>query len=85
VPYGPHLEPESEVCEEAAKKRKQDIGARSLAKRAKVSSQKASAKIVVVKAAQSKSTSGLKSCLGPSFHRRPWRHQRLLCRRSPQS
>jgi hypothetical protein len=41
VPYEPCLEPDSEACEEAAKKRKQDIGAGSLAKRMKVSGRKA--------------------------------------------
>jgi hypothetical protein len=55
------LEPDYEASEEAAKKRKQDAGAGSLAKRTRVSSRKtASAKTVVAKAAQSKLASRAK-------------------------
>jgi hypothetical protein len=64
VPYGPRLEPGSEASEEAAKKRKQDAGAGYLAKCTKVSGWKAYAKIVVAKAAQSKSTLGAKVMRG---------------------
>jgi hypothetical protein len=41
VPYGPHLEPNSEVCEEAAKKRKSGAGAGPSKKCAKVPAWKA--------------------------------------------
>jgi hypothetical protein len=41
VPYGPRLEPNSEACEEAAKKRKSDVGVRPFGKCAKVSGRKA--------------------------------------------
>jgi hypothetical protein len=41
VPYGPRLEPDSEACEEAAKKRKSDVGVRPFGKCVKVSGQKA--------------------------------------------
>jgi hypothetical protein len=41
VAYGPHLEPGSEACEEAAKKIKSDTGVGSFGKCVKVSSRKA--------------------------------------------
>jgi hypothetical protein len=41
VPYEPHLEPGSEACEEAAKKRKNDLGTGPSAKCMKVSGRKA--------------------------------------------
>jgi hypothetical protein len=41
VPYGPHLELGSEVCEVAAKKRKSDAGVRPSEKHVKVSGRKA--------------------------------------------
>jgi hypothetical protein len=40
VPYGPRLEPGSEACEEAAKRRKSDTSFRPSRKHAKVSGQK---------------------------------------------
>jgi hypothetical protein len=51
VPYRPHLDPSSKACEEAVKKRKQEVGAGPSAKHAKVSGQKT----VVAKATHSKS------------------------------
>jgi hypothetical protein len=41
VPYGPHLEPGSEANKEAAKKRRNDVGAGPVGKHAKVSDRKA--------------------------------------------
>jgi hypothetical protein len=67
VLYEPRLEHGSEASEEATKKRKQDACVGSQAKRMKVSDLKgASAKIMVVKDAQSKLTSGAKVVPGAS-------------------
>jgi hypothetical protein len=94
VPYGKCLEPGSEACEAAARKRKQDAGTRPSVKRVKVSGQKmAPAKMPTlsktVKAAFSKTTVGwllilkwhqkLQLCKGPPFYRRLWRPQWPPC------
>jgi hypothetical protein len=73
VPYGPSLEPDSQVCEEAAKKRKQDASTRPSVKREKVSGLKtapaktsAMLKTVVAKATHSKAVLTAKVVPGAS-------------------
>jgi hypothetical protein len=57
VPYGPHLALSSKTSEEAAKKRKQDAGARSQSKRVKVLGHRTtSVKVAMTKTTQSKSS-----------------------------